>query len=228
MYPGHAGSGILPLRVTAAYTERLEAACDAHNEALPKLNSFILPGGTPGAALLHQARVVVRRAERSVWALLTADAERNNPRPPTNRLSTCCSSWRGAPTRAATSRGSPARTAGRTRRSRCAAGRLIGDLQPPGGADSITTRGNRAIVDGSMARSRGPSEVAQVRTTTSGWQGQVVAAGGAAGLDAQFGAAEPLLRAHGQRQPPIPEQHVPAVPGDAHDPAASRRAAARR
>jgi cob(I)alamin adenosyltransferase len=68
-----------PLRVTAAYTERLEAACDAHNEALPKLNSFILPGGTPGAALLHQARVVVRRAERSVWALLTADAERTNP-----------------------------------------------------------------------------------------------------------------------------------------------------
>jgi cob(I)alamin adenosyltransferase len=68
-----------PLRVTAAYTERLEAACDAHNEALPKLNSFILPGGTPGAALLHQARVVARRAERSVWALLAADAERTNP-----------------------------------------------------------------------------------------------------------------------------------------------------
>jgi cob(I)alamin adenosyltransferase len=68
-----------PLRVTAAYTERLETACDAHNEALPKLNSFILPGGTPGAALLHQARVVVRRAERSVWALLAADGDRTNP-----------------------------------------------------------------------------------------------------------------------------------------------------
>jgi cob(I)alamin adenosyltransferase len=68
-----------PLRVTAAYTERLEAACDAHNEALPKLNSFILPGGTPGAALLHQGRVVVRRAERSVWGLLAADGERTNP-----------------------------------------------------------------------------------------------------------------------------------------------------
>ena len=68
-----------PLRVTAAYTERLEAACDAHNEALPKLASFILPGGTPAAALLHQARVVVRRAERSVWALLAADGERTNP-----------------------------------------------------------------------------------------------------------------------------------------------------
>jgi cob(I)alamin adenosyltransferase len=67
-----------PLRVTAAYTERLEAACDAHNEALPKLASFILPGGTPAAALLHQARVIARRAERSVWALLEADPERTN------------------------------------------------------------------------------------------------------------------------------------------------------
>jgi cob(I)alamin adenosyltransferase len=68
-----------PLRVTAAYTERLEAACDEYNAALAKLNSFILPGGTPAAALLHQARVVVRRAERSVWALLSADGDRTNP-----------------------------------------------------------------------------------------------------------------------------------------------------
>jgi cob(I)alamin adenosyltransferase len=67
-----------PLRITPAYTERLEAACDTYNEALPKLNSFILPGGTPGAALLHQARAVVRRAERQVWALLGVDAERSN------------------------------------------------------------------------------------------------------------------------------------------------------
>jgi cob(I)alamin adenosyltransferase len=68
-----------PLRVTAEYTERLERACDEHNEALPKLTSFVLPGGTPAAALLHQARVIVRRAERSVWALLTAESERTNP-----------------------------------------------------------------------------------------------------------------------------------------------------
>jgi cob(I)alamin adenosyltransferase len=68
-----------PLRITAAYTERLEAACDRYNETVPKLASFILPGGTAAAALLHQARTVVRRAERSVWALLAADAERTNP-----------------------------------------------------------------------------------------------------------------------------------------------------
>jgi cob(I)alamin adenosyltransferase len=68
-----------PLRITARYTERLEAACDTYNEALPALTSFILPGGTPAAALLHQARVVVRRSERSVWALLAAEPDRTNP-----------------------------------------------------------------------------------------------------------------------------------------------------
>ena len=66
------------LRVTAAYTERLETACDEYNESLPKLTSFILPGGTAAAALLHQARVITRRAERSVWALMAVDAERTN------------------------------------------------------------------------------------------------------------------------------------------------------
>jgi cob(I)alamin adenosyltransferase len=59
-----------PLRVLREYTARLEEACDTYNERLEKLNSFILPGGTPGAALLHVARTVVRRAERAVWALL--------------------------------------------------------------------------------------------------------------------------------------------------------------
>jgi len=67
-----------PLRITAAYTERLEHACDTWNAELPSLTSFILPGGTPAAALLHQARTVARRAERSVWALLDVDAERTN------------------------------------------------------------------------------------------------------------------------------------------------------
>ena len=48
---------------------RLEGWCDEYNERLPTLDSFILPGGTPGAALLHVARTVARRAERSAWAL---------------------------------------------------------------------------------------------------------------------------------------------------------------
>jgi cob(I)alamin adenosyltransferase len=67
-----------PLRVTATYVERLEGWCDEFNAELAKLNSFILPGGTPGAALLHQARTVSRRAERSAWALYESDAEHTN------------------------------------------------------------------------------------------------------------------------------------------------------
>ena len=64
-----------PLRVTPDYTARLEQACDTHNEKLEKLSSFILPGGTPAAALLHVARTVVRRAERSTWTLLQAQPD---------------------------------------------------------------------------------------------------------------------------------------------------------
>ncbi|MGW1195997.1 cob(I)yrinic acid a,c-diamide adenosyltransferase [Streptomyces sp. NPDC002536] len=59
-----------PLRVEQSYIDRLEADCDHFLEPLEKLRSFILPGGTPGAALLHQACTVVRRAERSTWAAL--------------------------------------------------------------------------------------------------------------------------------------------------------------
>jgi cob(I)alamin adenosyltransferase len=67
-----------PLRVEPAYVDRLESWCDEYNEGLPALDSFILPGGTPGAALLHVARTVTRRAERSAWALLDRDGDRAN------------------------------------------------------------------------------------------------------------------------------------------------------
>ena len=78
-----------PLRITEAYVERLEGWCDEYNERLPALNSFVLPGGTPGAALLHVARTVARRAERSAWALVQADPARTADLPAKylNRLS---------------------------------------------------------------------------------------------------------------------------------------------
>ncbi len=78
-----------PLRVTPEYTARLEAACDEYNGRLEKLSSFILPGGTPAAALLHVARTVVRRAERSTWGLLAAEPDSSNKEPVLylNRLS---------------------------------------------------------------------------------------------------------------------------------------------
>jgi cob(I)alamin adenosyltransferase len=56
------------LRITQSYIDRLEEWCDTFNEPLPALNSFVLPGGTPLSALLHVARTVARRAERSAWA----------------------------------------------------------------------------------------------------------------------------------------------------------------
>jgi cob(I)alamin adenosyltransferase len=67
-----------PLRITEAYVERLEGWCDEFNGRLEKLSSFILPGGTAGAALLHVARTVTRRAERSAWALIEVEEERTN------------------------------------------------------------------------------------------------------------------------------------------------------
>jgi cob(I)alamin adenosyltransferase len=67
-----------PLRVEESYVDRLERWCDEFNAGLPKLASFILPGGTPGAALVHQARTLARRAERSAWLLYEADPERTN------------------------------------------------------------------------------------------------------------------------------------------------------
>jgi cob(I)alamin adenosyltransferase len=59
-----------PLRVTQEYVEELELACDRYNADLEPLRTFVLPGGTPAAALLHVARTVTRRAERSVWAAI--------------------------------------------------------------------------------------------------------------------------------------------------------------
>jgi len=78
-----------PLRIDEDYVTRLEQACDQYNEGLPVLRSFVLPGGSPGAALLHTARTVVRRAERSAWAAIQAHGPTVSPLPARylNRLS---------------------------------------------------------------------------------------------------------------------------------------------
>ncbi len=68
-----------PLRITEAYVGALEQDCDTHNANLPVLRSFILPGGSPGAALLHMARTIVRRAERDTWAALETYGDSMNP-----------------------------------------------------------------------------------------------------------------------------------------------------
>jgi cob(I)alamin adenosyltransferase len=77
------------LRIDEGYVTSLESACDEYNAALPVLRSFVLPGGTPGAALLHTARAVTRRAERSAWAAVRDHGETVNvwPAKYLNRLS---------------------------------------------------------------------------------------------------------------------------------------------
>ncbi|AOW93022.1 ATP:cob(I)alamin adenosyltransferase [Rhodococcus sp. WMMA185] len=78
-----------PLRITEEYVDRLEAWCDELNERLEPLHSFILPGGTPLGALLHVARTITRRAERSAWAAVEANPQDTGTLPAKylNRLS---------------------------------------------------------------------------------------------------------------------------------------------
>jgi len=65
------------LRVEQAMVDRLEGLCDAFNEPLPDLTSFVLPGGTAASAGLHVARTVCRRAERET--LVAAGEHDVNP-----------------------------------------------------------------------------------------------------------------------------------------------------
>ena len=70
--PLHESYEYEPIRVPEAWVTDLEQAIDKYNSALPKLDSFILPGGTSLAAGLHLARTVVRRAERATWHAIEA------------------------------------------------------------------------------------------------------------------------------------------------------------
>jgi cob(I)alamin adenosyltransferase len=65
------------LRVEQTLVDRLEALCDAFNDDLPELKSFVLPGGTAASAGLHVARTVCRRAERET--LVAAGEHDLNP-----------------------------------------------------------------------------------------------------------------------------------------------------
>src|SRR5215211_3209166 len=64
-------SGGERLRVAQAQVDGLERLCDLHNEALPELKSFVLPGGSEAAARLHVARTICRRAELTVLTAAT-------------------------------------------------------------------------------------------------------------------------------------------------------------
>ena len=61
-------------RITPTHVAALEAAIDELEADLVPLKTFILPGGSPAGALLHVARTVTRRAERSVVALAETES----------------------------------------------------------------------------------------------------------------------------------------------------------
>jgi len=74
-------------RMEARHVEFLEELMDKLSESLEPLKNFILPGGSAGAAHLHVARAVCRRAERDVVALSRAEKVGEHVVPYLNRLS---------------------------------------------------------------------------------------------------------------------------------------------
>ena len=76
-----------PLRITPSQVERLEREIDSLNAALSPLESFILPGGSAGAAYLHLARTTTRRAERLIAELAVGEAVNPDALKYANRLS---------------------------------------------------------------------------------------------------------------------------------------------
>ena len=77
----------LPKRIALEDVSKLEAAIDEREAKLPELRGFILPGPPGTSAVLHMARAVCRRAERSVVALHREKALRPDLLAYLNRLS---------------------------------------------------------------------------------------------------------------------------------------------
>jgi len=75
------------LRIIPEQASRLESELDELNSDLEPLTSFVLPGGSPPAAHLHQARTVCRRAERTVVEMMTTEAVKPSALTYLNRLS---------------------------------------------------------------------------------------------------------------------------------------------
>ena len=73
--------------VSDAQVARLDELLERHNATLPRLQEFILPGGSRAAAVAHIARTVCRRAERAVVSLGAEETVRPACRQYLNRLS---------------------------------------------------------------------------------------------------------------------------------------------
>ena len=85
--PHDNAAGDKALRITAEQVARLEAEIDTMNAGLDPLDSFVLPGGHPAAAHIHQARTLCRRAEREMSSLAAQDEVNDEAMKFINRLS---------------------------------------------------------------------------------------------------------------------------------------------
>lgn len=77
-------------RITGEHVARLEMMIDQFDANLPPLNSFLIPGDTPGAAALDMARTTTRRAERQLWRLSREEQVNDEGLVFLNRLSDLC------------------------------------------------------------------------------------------------------------------------------------------
>ena len=77
-------------RITSKQVSVLENIIDQFNTTLPPLNSFIIPGDSPGSAALDMARTVTRRAERQLWRLNRVEETSGYGLVFLNRLSDLC------------------------------------------------------------------------------------------------------------------------------------------
>jgi cob(I)alamin adenosyltransferase len=77
--PGTKAEGVIP-KVDARWAAEMESTIDRYDREISPLRNFILPGGSAGAAGLHLARTVCRRAERRVVALSRLMAANALPR----------------------------------------------------------------------------------------------------------------------------------------------------
>jgi cob(I)alamin adenosyltransferase len=75
------------LRITENQIKKIKKKIDEYNDNLKPLNSFILPGGSEAASLIHLSRTIARRAERDVSLLSSEEEINNNSLVYLNRLS---------------------------------------------------------------------------------------------------------------------------------------------
>ena len=80
-------AGKMESRITEDCIKKIEEAIDQIDSRLPKMKTFVLPGGTRAAALAHVCRTVCRRAERAIFKVNETDKVEDSVLVYINRLS---------------------------------------------------------------------------------------------------------------------------------------------